>query len=67
MCLTHPVQIVSVNNGLAKISGKNLEIRTALVPDAKAGDWVLVNADLAIKKISRREAEEINKLLDRSE
>ncbi len=59
MCLTYPVKIVAVNNGLAKIEGKDLEIKTALVPDAAAGDWVLVNANLAIKKISRREAEEI--------
>lgn len=64
MCLTYPVQIISVENGLAKINGKDLEIKTALVPDAQAGDWILINADLALKKISREEAEEINKLLN---
>lgn len=59
MCLTYPVKISAVKNGLAKIDGKDLEIKTALVPDAEAGDWVLINANLAIKKISPEEAEEI--------
>lgn len=65
MCLTHPVKIVEIKNGLAKISGKDLEIKTALVPDAKAGDWVLVNANLAIKKISPEEAKEINQYYEK--
>lgn len=60
MCLTYPVKIIAVHNGLAKISGKDLEIKTALVPDAAPGDWVLVNANLALKKISEKEAEDIN-------
>jgi hydrogenase assembly chaperone HypC/HupF len=64
MCLTYPVKIIEVKNGLAKISGKDLEIKTVLIPDAKAGDWILVNADLALKKITREEAEEINKILE---
>jgi len=64
MCLTYPVKIVSIKNGLAKIRGRNLEIKTALVPDAKAGDWVLVNANMALKKITKREAKEINKLYE---
>lgn len=65
MCLTYPVKILAVKNGLAKIDGKNLEIKTALVPDAKAGDWILVNANLAIKKISPEEAKEINQYYEK--
>ena len=64
MCLTHPVKISAVKNGLAKVYGKNLEVKTALIPDAKEGDWVLVNANLAIKKISPGEAEETKNLLN---
>ena len=65
MCLTYPVKIIEVKNGLAKIAGKDLEIKTALVPDAKAGDWVLAHANLALKKVTRKEAEEINKELEK--
>ena len=60
MCLTYPVKIISVSSGLAKIEGKDLEVKTVLVPDAKAGDWVLVNANLALKKITEQEAREIS-------
>lgn len=65
MCLTYPVKIIAIENGIAKIDGKNLEIKTALVPDAAPGDWVLVNANLAIKKISPEEAEEIKKIYEK--
>ena len=67
MCLTYPAKIISIKNGLAKIEGKELKIKTVLAPDAKAGDWVLVNANLALKKISAKEAEEINVLLHKVE
>lgn len=60
MCLTYSVQITSIKDGLAKIADKDLEIKTVLIPDAKVGDWVLVNANLALKKISKKEAKEIN-------
>lgn len=67
MCLTYPVKIAAVENGLAKIEGKDLEVKTALVPDVRVGDWILINAGLALKKISCREAEEINALLHKVE
>lgn len=35
-------------------------VSIALVNDVKKGDYVLTNADLAIKKISAKEASEIN-------
>ena len=63
MCLTYPVKITSIKDGLAKIRGKSLEIKTILVPDAEKGDWVLVNANLALKKIEEKEAKIILKLL----
>ncbi|MFA5133362.1 MAG: HypC/HybG/HupF family hydrogenase formation chaperone [Patescibacteria group bacterium] len=65
MCLTYPVKIISVDNGLAKAEGKSFDIKTALVPNLAPGDWVLVNADLALKKISGKEAEEIKKYYEK--
>ncbi len=65
MCLTYPVKIIAIENGLAKIVGKDLEIKTSLIPDLRSGDWVLVNANLALKKITKKEAEEINKLYEK--
>tara|TARA_B100000315_G_C14094558_1_gene370796 strand:- start:329 stop:526 length:198 start_codon:yes stop_codon:yes gene_type:complete len=62
MCITTPAQIIELKNGIAKID-KGIEIKTSLIPDLKIDDWVLVHANLALKKISKKEAEEINKLI----
>ncbi|MDD5341923.1 MAG: HypC/HybG/HupF family hydrogenase formation chaperone [Patescibacteria group bacterium] len=60
MCLTVPKKIISVADNKAKVGTGTIDI--SLVPKAKPGDWVLVNADLAIKKISSAEANKILKL-----
>ncbi|MBU1179972.1 HypC/HybG/HupF family hydrogenase formation chaperone [Patescibacteria group bacterium] len=64
MCITYPSQIKEIDNGIAK-NEKGMEIKTSLIPDLKTGDWVLVHANLAIKKITQEEAEEINEILKR--
>jgi hydrogenase maturation factor len=38
---------------------KELEVKTPFLSGLLPGDWVLVNANLALKKISEKEAEEI--------
>ena len=64
MCLTTPAQIIEIKNGVAKID-KEMEVKISLIPDLKVNDWVLVHANLALKKITQEEAEEIDKLLKR--
>lgn len=63
MCLTLPAQIISLDGGLtAKVdlSGNERQVRLAFSDLVSAGDWVLINADLAVAKISAQEAQEIN-------
>lgn len=64
MCLTKPFQVKEIAKGKAKVfDGKNLrQVNIALIPNLKAGDWVLVNANLAIQKIFKKEAKEILKM-----
>ena len=62
MCLTIPKRIISVKDAVARV--KNGTVNVSLVPRAKAGDWVLVNADLAVRKISAIEAKKILILLN---
>lgn len=63
MCLATPVKIKS------KISKSKFQIEdgrvvdTSMVPDAKAGDWLLCHADLAVNKVDEKEAKEILKLV----
>lgn len=67
MCLTKPVRIISVNGNVAQVKddhGREREIVIAAVPEAKAGDWVLVSANLAVQRISGREAGEIRRMIN---
>ncbi len=61
MCLTIPKKILSINGTTARV--KSGAINISLIPRAKAGDWVLVNADLAIRKVPAAEAKKILTLL----
>ena len=67
MCLTLPAQIISFeasdSSVLVDLSGQERRVRTAFMESAVIGDWVLVNADLAVAKISEKEANEINEFL----
>lgn len=64
MCLTYPGKIreikgkeavLQVNEGLRRVYIGSLS-------NLKAGDYVLYNADLAVSKISKKEAEEIMRI-----
>jgi len=66
MCLSHPAQIIKIENGQALVrdfNNKELNIIIATIPNAQVNDWVLINANLAIKKIDSEEAKNINELL----
>jgi len=62
MCLTKPQKIKKVNGQVAELANGRL-INIALIKKPKAGNWVLANADLALTKITAKEAEEINNYL----
>lgn len=65
MCLTKPNKIISLKGDIALVEslGKKREVSLALVPGVSVGDWILVQANLAIAKVSAREAKAINKLI----
>ena len=59
MCLGIPAQLVALGpDGLAtaEVSGVRREVSTALVPEARTGDWVLVHVGFAMAKIDEHEA-----------
>ncbi len=62
MCVAIPYQVVEVKeNSLAEIeiAGVRHKVSLALVPDVKAGDWVLVNLGTITTRIDEDEAKEI--------
>ncbi len=67
MCLTFPYQIIRFEDQVTAIAHdlKKQEKRVTIsaLVDIQIGDWVLVNANLAMQKIPADEALELIKLL----
>ncbi|MBU0707107.1 HypC/HybG/HupF family hydrogenase formation chaperone [Patescibacteria group bacterium] len=61
MCLTIPKKIISIKNKKAKVDTGTVDV--SIIKNLKAGDWVLVNANLAVQKVSQSEAKKILKLI----
>ncbi len=61
MCLTYPAKILKIKGEIALIQDKKnkLEVNISMLKNLKVGDYILHNANLAIKKVFRKEAEEI--------
>jgi hydrogenase expression/formation protein HypC len=60
MCLAVPGQLLKCEESEAEVdlNGNRLRVNTMLVPDARAGDWVLVHAGFAIQVVSAADAAE---------
>lgn len=67
MCLTVPSKISAIKNNKAKVLNSQnnaYEVDISLIKNLKKGDWVLANANIALKKISAKEAKEILNFLN---
>ena len=64
MCLAIPGRIVAITGTTAKVDfgGVTRDAELTLVPDAAAGDYVLVHAGFAIQVLSEEEAQETLRL-----
>ena len=61
MCLAIPVKVKKIAGQKAELKdGKKVDI--SLVQDLKPGDYLLVHENLAINKISKKEADQILEL-----
>ncbi len=59
MCLAIPLEVIEINNNIAKVSIGNTkrEAYLDLMDNVKVGDFVLVHAGFAIEKLDKEEAE----------
>jgi hydrogenase expression/formation protein HypC len=70
VCLAIPAKLVEVAEpGLAtaEVSGVRREVSTALLPEAKVGDWVLVHVGFVLHTIDEEEAARTLALLEEIE
>lgn len=58
MCLAVPAQLVDQQGqeALADLHGNRVWVHTALVPEARVGDWVLIHAGFAIQRLNEQDA-----------
>ena len=66
MCLTIPAKVVSVkeNKALVDFIGRKQEVDARLVK-VRIGDYVMVSNGFAIKKVGKKEAKEILKIINK--
>lgn len=66
MCLTLPRQIISVQppNAFVQAGVRKRRVRIDGLGKVKPGQWLLVQADVAVKRITRREAQGILNLFE---
>ncbi len=67
MCLGVPMKIIQKkddNTAIVDMGSSTLEICTALTPEAKEGDYVIVHAGFSISILSAQEAEEILNIIN---
>ena len=69
MCLAVPAKLIKASRlvGVADLHGSKVPVSLALVPEAQAGDWVLIHAGFALKQIKEGEVQETFRLVRRLE
>ncbi len=66
MCLGIPMKVIKINNNKAicEQGGTSIEAYLDMLDDVKIGDYVLIHAGFAIKKLSEEDASETIRLLN---
>ena len=66
MCLATPVKVLKIDGSLATVHalGEKKEVDTSLLPDIKVGDYLYFSHGMAIRKVSRADAQEVLKLVE---
>lgn len=66
MCLTLPAQIIKINEQTALVKthqNKEQQILISALKSPQVNDWIMINGNLAIQKISNEEAQELINIL----
>jgi hydrogenase expression/formation protein HypC len=69
MCLAIPMELVRIDEkyGYVEHGGKEYPVDLALITDPQIGDWLLAHGELAVNRVSAKDAQEIIALIAKSE
>lgn len=62
MCLTIPKQVIEFKKGVARVKSQKGPQEVGSLVGVKKGDWVLTQNNVIVQKISKKQAQEINRL-----
>ncbi|MBW2275878.1 MAG: HypC/HybG/HupF family hydrogenase formation chaperone [Deltaproteobacteria bacterium] len=67
MCLAVPLEVISINEDMARVrsAGVELDVALDLVEGVAIGDYVIVHAGYAIQQLTVEEATETLAILER--
>ncbi|HEX2626311.1 MAG TPA: HypC/HybG/HupF family hydrogenase formation chaperone [Candidatus Limnocylindrales bacterium] len=66
MCISYPGRVLAVDgaNAIVDTNGRQRRASTMLLPDAAAGDWVVVGAGSILRRLTTSEAALLIRTLD---
>ena len=69
MCLAVPGKVLEVRDGIAYLDyqGELREAGTALLPDIRPGEYVIVSARMVMQRVPKKEAEQVLALWDKAD
>ena len=62
MCLAIPARLIALHedrSGCVDLQGSELPVNCVFVPEAQVGDWLLVHAGFALRRLSDTDADAI--------
>lgn len=65
MCIGIPAKVIEINGAMGKVNYQRVkrEASFLMLPDVKVGDYVILHAGFAIKKLSEADAKETLRLI----
>lgn len=69
MCLATPMKLVRIDGeyGFVEHGGKEYRVGLALIENPQVGDWLLAHGEVAVNKVSSKDAKDILKLISQSQ
>jgi len=69
MCLATPMKLSKIEGeyGFVEHNGKEYRVELSLIDEPKVGDWLLANGEIAVNKVSDKDATDILELITKSE
>jgi len=69
MCLATPMKLSKIEGeyGFVEHNGKEYRVELSLIDEPKVGDWLLAHGEIAVNKVSDKDATDILELITKSE